>query len=74
MPLDGYRLLVVRIDRMVLPFSEKHKAVFLEVRDEVPPLDRHLDLGWDLFEKRAAYGDLFLLLPVGQDHLAKSVL
>jgi hypothetical protein len=59
---------------MVLPFPEEHKAVILEVTDEIPPLDGHLDLGGDLFEKGAAYGDLFLLLAMRQDHLPESIL
>ena len=74
MPLYGDSFLIVRVDRVTLAFAKQCETVFFQVTDKIPPLDGHLDLGGDLFQERAADGNLLLLLAVSQDHLAESVL
>ena len=41
MALHGYRLLIIRVDRVPCAFAEQSKAVPFEMLDQIPASDRH---------------------------------
>jgi len=80
MPLYGYRLHAIGIDRMMPAFPQKMKTTFAKIANQIPPLYGHLlvsDLLYfnrHLLNQSPAYRNLFTLLFVGLNHLPQSVL